>query len=72
MLDKGQSVAHPVLWNIMPDTYGVMAYQEDVNKVASQFAGLGLSESDVLRSGMSSKYRSSEEFQQLKNTFFDN
>jgi len=72
MPDKGQSVAHPVLWNIMPDTYGVMVYQEDVIKVASKFAGLGLGESDVLRRGMSGKYRSREEFQQVKNTFFDN
>jgi DNA-directed DNA polymerase III PolC len=72
MPDKGKSVAHPVLWNIMPDTYGVMVYQEDVIKVASQFAGLGLSESDVLRRGMSGKYRSREEFQQVKNKFFSN
>ncbi|OAQ39522.1 DNA polymerase III subunit alpha [Pedobacter psychrophilus] len=70
--DKGKSIAHPVLWEIMPDTYGVMVYQEDVIKVAYHFAGLSLSESDVLRRGMSGKYRSREEFQQVKDKFFSN
>ncbi len=70
--DKGKSVAHPVLWEIMPDTYGVMVYQEDVIKVAYHFAGLSLSESDVLRRGMSGKYRSREEFQKVKDKFFSN
>ncbi|MBC7653612.1 MAG: DNA polymerase III subunit alpha [Oligoflexus sp.] len=71
-LDKGKSVAHPVLWEIMSDTYGVMVYQEDVIKVAYHFAGLTLSESDVLRRGMSGKYRSREEFQKVKDKFFSN
>ncbi len=70
--DKGKSIAHPVLWDIMPDTYGVMVYQEDVIKVAYHFAGLSLSESDVLRRGMSGKYRSREEFQKVKDKFFSN
>jgi DNA polymerase III alpha subunit len=62
--------AHPVLMEIMPDTYGIMVYQEDVIKVAYYFAGMSLSESDVLRRGMSGKYRSREEFQQVKDRFF--
>ncbi len=70
--DKGKSIAHPVLWDIMEDTYGVMVYQEDVIKVAYEFAGMGLDESDVLRRGMSGKYRSRDEFQQVKNKFFAN
>ena len=45
--------AHPLLLKIMPDTYGVMVYQEDVIKVAHYFAGLSLSEADILRRGMS-------------------
>ena len=43
--------AHPLLLKIMPDTYGVMVYQEDVIKVAHYFADLSLSEADVLRRG---------------------
>ena len=64
--------AHPVMMNIMPDTYGVMVYQEDVIKVAHYFAGLTLGEADVLRRGMSGKYRSREEFQKVQQKFFDN
>ncbi|GAA0871593.1 DNA polymerase III subunit alpha [Gangjinia marincola] len=64
--------AHPVLWNIMPDTYGVMVYQEDVIKVAHHYANLDLGEADVLRRGMSGKYRSREEFQTVKNKFISN
>lgn len=64
--------AHPILLNIMPDTYGVMVYQEDVIKVAHHFAGLSLGESDVLRRGMSGKFRSRSEFQQVKDKFFEN
>lgn len=62
--------AHPVLWDLMPETYGIMVYQEDVIKVAHHFAGIGLGESDVLRRGMSGKFRSKEEFQKVKESFF--
>lgn len=64
--------AHPILFNIMPETYGVMVYQEDVIKVAHHFGGLNLSEADMLRRGMSGKYRSKEEFQKVKNQYFEN
>jgi len=62
----------PVLYNLMPETYGVMVYQEDVIKVAHYFAGLTLAEADVLRRGMSGKFRSREEFQEVKDRFFSN
>ncbi|MGB5190049.1 DNA polymerase III subunit alpha [Robiginitalea sp.] len=64
--------AHPVLLEIMPDTYGVMVYQEDVIKVAHYFAGLSLGEADVLRRGMSGKFRSREEFERVKAVFIAN
>ncbi len=64
--------AHPVLLEIMPETYGVMVYQEDVIKVAHYFGGLTLGEADMLRRGMSGKFRSREEFLKVKNQFFDN
>jgi DNA polymerase III alpha subunit len=64
--------AHPAMYKIMPDTYGVMVYQEDVIKVAHLYAGLTLAEADILRRGMSGKYRSREEFQRVKERFFDN
>jgi DNA polymerase-3 subunit alpha len=64
--------AHPVMWDIMPDTYGVMVYQEDVIKVAHYFAKLTLGEADVLRRGMSGKYRSRDEFMKVKGRYFSN
>lgn len=64
--------AHPVLLKIMPETYGVMVYQEDVIKVAHHFGGLNLGEADMLRRGMSGKFRSREEFLKVKQRFFDN
>ncbi len=64
--------AHPIMQKIMPDTYGVMVYQEDVIKVAHYFAGLTLGEADVLRRGMSGKFRSREEFAKARDKFFSN
>ncbi|BAO75796.1 DNA polymerase III subunit alpha [Winogradskyella sp. PG-2] len=64
--------AHPVLAQIIPETYGVMVYQEDVIKVAHHFGGLDLGESDMLRRGMSGKFRSRTEFLKVKQKFFNN
>jgi DNA-directed DNA polymerase III PolC len=62
---------HPKMDEIMKETYGVMVYQEDVIRVAHYFAGLTLTEADVLRRGMSGKYRSREEFQRVRDRFFE-
>ena len=64
--------AHPILLQIMPETYGVMVYQEDVMKVANKFADLSLGEADVLRRGMSGKYRSITEFKAVEDKFITN
>ncbi|MEL6918364.1 MAG: DNA polymerase III subunit alpha [Bacteroidota bacterium] len=69
---RAEKEAHPVMLDIMPDTYGVMVYQEDVIKVAHYFADLSLGEADVLRRGMSGKFRSREEFQKVKDKFISN
>lgn len=63
---------HPKMAELMHETYGVMVYQEDVIKVAHHFAGLDLAEADILRRGMSGKFRSRKEFQKVKQKFFDN
>ncbi|MDT0678003.1 DNA polymerase III subunit alpha [Autumnicola musiva] len=64
--------AHPVMYKIMKDTYGVMVYQEDVMKVAYKFAGLDLDDADVLRRGMSGKKTSKAQMQKIEQTFRDN
>jgi len=63
---------HPVLLKLMPETYGIMVYQEDVIKVAHYFAGLSLAQADVFRRGMSGKYRSRKEFQDVQQQFMSN
>lgn len=63
---------HPKMDELMRETFGVMVYQEDVIKVAHHFAGLTLTEADVLRRGMSGKYRSREEFSRVRDRFFEN
>jgi DNA polymerase-3 subunit alpha len=62
---------HPVMKEYLEETYGVMVYQEDVIKVCYHYAGLDLTDADVLRRGMSGKYRSKKEFDRLVQRFFD-
>lgn len=62
----------PELYDILAETYGVMVYQEDVIKVAHQFAGLTLAEADYLRRGMSWKFKQRNEFSVVREKFFSN
>lgn len=63
---------HPVMKEQLEETYGVMVYQEDVLKICHHFAGLDLSDADVLRRAMSGKYRSKKEFRKIVDRFFEN
>jgi DNA polymerase-3 subunit alpha len=69
--NRSYEAIHPKMDELMKETYGVMVYQEDVIKVAHEFAGITLTEADVLRRGMSGKYRSREEFELVKDRFFE-
>lgn len=64
--------SHPIMLDLMKDTYGIMVYQEDVIKVAHLFAKLTLDEADVLRRGMSGKFRSRKEFKEVQQKFIQN
>jgi len=64
--------AHPILYEIMPETYGVMVYQEDVIKVGTHYGKLTAAEADVLRRGMSGKFKGREEFLRVQDQFFEN
>ncbi|MCF7932217.1 MAG: DNA polymerase III subunit alpha, partial [Acholeplasmataceae bacterium] len=46
---------HPVLTPILKNTYGIIVYQEQIMKIASEFAGYSLAEADILRRGISKK-----------------
>lgn len=48
-------VLHPVMNEILSETYGIMVYQEDVSKVAMAIAGFTVENADVLRKIMSKK-----------------
>ncbi|MBL7945027.1 MAG: DNA polymerase III subunit alpha [Flavobacteriales bacterium] len=57
---------------IMPETYGVMVYQEDVMRVVVQYGGLTAEEADQVRRGMNIRYRDRPEFKLVERKFFDN
>lgn len=63
---------HPVMGDLLQDTFGIMVYQEDVLKVAHHFAGLSLAEADILRRGMSGKSRKKDKMRDIKTRFFSN
>ena len=44
---------HPALSELLHPTHGVILYQEQVLRIASQLAGLSLAEADILRRAMS-------------------
>lgn len=47
--------AHPAMRELLGETYGVMAYQEDVLRVAARLAGFSAPSADGLRRAMSKK-----------------
>ena len=49
------SYLHPKLEDILKETYGVIVYQEQVIKIASEIGGLSLSQADLLRRAMGKK-----------------
>lgn len=63
---------HPVIEELLKETFGIMVYQEDVIKVAHRFAGLELADADTLRRAMGGKYRDSDQLAQIANRFLAN
>ncbi len=49
---------HPSLETILKETYGVIVYQEQVIKIASELAGYSLSRADILRKAIGKKQAS--------------
>ncbi len=46
---------HPLLEPILKETYGVIVYQEQIMRIATDIGGLSLSQADTLRKAMSKK-----------------
>lgn len=63
---------HPLMEELLKETYGVMVFQEDVIKIAHHFGGIDMGEADVLRRAMSGKYRGGDGFLKIKDKFFLN
>ncbi|MBN1886272.1 MAG: DNA polymerase III subunit alpha [Candidatus Krumholzibacteriota bacterium] len=57
---------HPSLEPILRETYGVILYQEQVMRIASDLAGFSLGEADLLRRAMGKKKKEVMEKQRVK------
>ena len=60
---------HPLMQQILSETYGIMVYQEQVMQIASALAGYSLGEGDVLRRAMGKKDR--EEMARQRDKFLN-
>ncbi len=60
---------HPLMGELMSETYGIMVYQEDVLTVVHELAGISRGRADILRRAMSGKGRSPEEIEQIHKEF---
>ncbi|MCL4322505.1 MAG: DNA polymerase III subunit alpha [Deltaproteobacteria bacterium] len=58
---------HPLLKDILSDTYGVILYQEQIMRIATSLAGFSMGEADVLRKGVGKKQ--AELIAQMKDKF---
>ena len=68
---KGVKYLSKVMEEQLHETFGIMVYQEDVIKVCCYYGGLDLADADILRRGMSGKYRTKDtEFNKLSKRFF--
>jgi len=56
---KGQPYEplHPLLGDLLAETYGIMVYQEDVSRTAMALAGFDAAEADELRKILSKKHK---------------
>lgn len=50
-----QNYLHPILEPILKDTFGVVLYQEQVMRIASDLSGFSLGQADILRRAMGKK-----------------
>ena len=61
---------HPILAEILEDTYGVIVFQEQVLEVAHRFAGWSLDEADQFRRLMS-RFRDPTEMESMRDGFVE-
>ena len=57
---------HPMLQELLGETYGIMVYQEQVMQIAQTMAGYSLGDADLLRRAMGKKIRSEMDAQRSR------
>ena len=60
---------HPILDEVLHETYGIMVYQEDVSKIAMAMAGFSAADADLLRKIISKK-RAGRRLEDYREMFF--
>jgi len=60
---------HPILDEVLGETYGIMVYQEDVSRIAMAMAGFNASDADLLRKILSKK-RVGRKLEDYKGMFY--
>jgi DNA polymerase-3 subunit alpha len=60
---------HPIMENVLKNTYGVIVYQEQVMQLVQDLAGFSLGQADIMRRAMGKKKK--EEMIKLKTEFAD-
>ncbi len=60
---------HPVLDEVLSESYGIMVYQEDVSLIVMNLAGFDAAEADTLRKVLSKK--SKEQLSDYRNRFYN-
>ncbi|MDE3059750.1 MAG: DNA polymerase III subunit alpha [Pseudomonadota bacterium] len=61
--EENPEYLHPLLEQVLKETYGVIIYQEQVMQIAQLLAGYSLGEADLLRRAMGKKIRAEMEAQ---------
>ena len=57
---------HPMLEEVLKETYGIFVYQEQVMQAAQVLAGYSLGEADLLRRAMGKKIQSEMDAQRAR------
>ncbi len=60
---------HPIMDDVLSETYGIMVYQEDVSRIAMAMAGFSAADADVLRKILSKK-RAGKRLDDFKAKFY--
>ncbi len=61
---------HPILDEVLSETYGIMVYQEDISRIAMAMAGFDASDADLLRKVLSKK-RAAKKIEEYRLKFYD-